>query len=1407
MADYRSKFSGPEIDEAVAKMFQFDIDTNGCVKLKSSVNDPYDLNYLQSIGNYVVYYFSNGSEAMEGICPLRLYVGYIHGVLAQMAMILDSVQYREFINEEWTEWETWYSTGYIYVQEEPPESPQKDCLWIDISDPENPVMKIYNTETKVWTEVRPSDTMDVSIYDPNHVKTNIYEYIEELIDSFDTDEEGNKFSDLYAYHVADNTIHFKRQEKAAFMDRPTRTEVQNTMDTTVDSVEATVDQKIATNIEEITDIVEKLNTDAGTMMTHYKDTNVHTTPEEKAYWNSKADGDHTHNLDGRVRITAQNVVSGVFRVDQLPANIYEIVVKVANDAERFRLKVAPEEGDSEGQKYVQEGDTVYVEDTLTFYFVCREDQLDNESGYTKYSALLPETIEWDRVMNKPSTRDGYRLTDVPTYDEMYQIMEYNDTTTVEYITAVFARGASIPNIKGYLNLPNDMYAVQSFERIGNKILYATVADNTISIHYFDMTDIPNNMEAPYQDITGTIIYTNAVKTDYLPMETYASFCPAFNKYANITVRTTDAILGGSVSRDILESGSTFAYNEETHKMFLIDRTFENGSLISGTYKATAFKSDVYTMWFKNQLYAYTEFDEILEFRNVLGVSTNNKAICNGEIVMWGDTVSENTHTFAHECIVLIVRTGIAIYRLDYGSKFEMSKFQGDSEACFWGWSSTVFLQTKVDGNYLYALAYEARDADSQINVAWKAYTLNIVVFRFDISQSNFKSYKKFTIMQLDTIHEVGSSDTDSYRRSLDDLYYEHINRTPDSPRHVKMEISNGAFVLYNDNRPVYSILLTSWSDMYTSMIDTSDNSIKKETILGSTVYPSSSANPDCPSSICVKYNKQPYISYDGYNFYLMEDETEYKDPNNNVMVMKNIGLDQSESMLVKIDGTALGGYHAYAMIFGQTTIDNNVNEVIGDIADKIKSETGSLSSNVLYSQFDTMLNTPVNITGEENQLININIANYAEDKPTCYYRYNMTGNSVIPITKTVSGGPLSYDHYYIKGGYYQNAQYAWIIFTHDNTEIPEIGFALISSMSISVLSYVKMQCFATLTKGQINQWVNGMSFKTFKEDSNLVGYMEYNMNQLVTGITTVVNYPILSANYQSGQISISYVALTDTYATNSQPLGTLRIYRMNNRMYMTRANNALYSLSIFKENDYRMQDTYAYGTIRLSELMLNTNTIRNLPEPFLTNRTFTFAFTNKDGYLTWVTCNNDGKFATIVSSSLITDTSGTYKKQYNVWYDNNTDSVLLINVGKYSPINGFEYETTEILIYLLANANELASGGGIIYQGKIAESILKGYTLNGRTFQFPEILPIYTNYNYALLCASWYMPVENSPYGNITPIIMISRDSGPETLRRVYDLTTTYIKKLNEYQDKFEMLQDQVSNCTEYADLILELIG
>lgn len=85
-------------------------------------------------------------------------------------------------------------------------------------------------------------------------------------------------------------------------------------------------------------------------------------------------------------------------IANIPKAALERCVVVANDTERFKLTTAQ----------VQNGDTVKVAATKKMYFVKDDTKLNSEAGYEPYVAgtasvaEVAESVEWDKVKNKPS---------------------------------------------------------------------------------------------------------------------------------------------------------------------------------------------------------------------------------------------------------------------------------------------------------------------------------------------------------------------------------------------------------------------------------------------------------------------------------------------------------------------------------------------------------------------------------------------------------------------------------------------------------------------------------------------------------------------------------------------------------------------------------------------------------------------------------------------------------------------------------------------------------------------------------------------------------------------------------------------------------------------------------------------
>lgn len=71
MADYRTQYSGPEIDEAIGKALAFDPDSIGCVKVESVKNAPYDINTAIKPGSYQADFITHGPVGIGDVSPIN----------------------------------------------------------------------------------------------------------------------------------------------------------------------------------------------------------------------------------------------------------------------------------------------------------------------------------------------------------------------------------------------------------------------------------------------------------------------------------------------------------------------------------------------------------------------------------------------------------------------------------------------------------------------------------------------------------------------------------------------------------------------------------------------------------------------------------------------------------------------------------------------------------------------------------------------------------------------------------------------------------------------------------------------------------------------------------------------------------------------------------------------------------------------------------------------------------------------------------------------------------------------------------------------------------------------------------------------------------------------------------------
>ena len=104
-------------------------------------------------------------------------------------------------------------------------------------------------------------------------------------------------------------------------------------------------------------------------------------------------------------------LTGTIPLERLPHGALERMVVVENTAGRLALT----------KENVQNGDTVCEEDTGKMYYVVDEDNLASEDGYHVYTAGAATSVPWSGVTGKPTTVDGYGITDAVKTTDVVEV--------------------------------------------------------------------------------------------------------------------------------------------------------------------------------------------------------------------------------------------------------------------------------------------------------------------------------------------------------------------------------------------------------------------------------------------------------------------------------------------------------------------------------------------------------------------------------------------------------------------------------------------------------------------------------------------------------------------------------------------------------------------------------------------------------------------------------------------------------------------------------------------------------------------------------------------------------------------------------------------------------------------------
>ena len=375
-----SKYNGPQIDEALERGRGIRIVNNGWIRLESSNESPTNLGDHKNPGNYTTAFWTDGPDLGDiSASPLNFSVISLNGDIYQFATIAGNTYSRVMTSEEtnYGSWSIDQTSGAINPGATAPAAPvDGKTLWLDTSNVEAATLKLYvNGE---WQEVIPEAVMQASVYDPQGKKSDIFKFIEDTIAAASL----GSISDEVEAHIEDSSIHATEEEKTKWNAAATTTDIDNAVAEIKSELLAEVESVVSADIEKVDSLTESVGELQTSIDEHIADETIHPTAEMQANWDSKSDGDHTHNLDGRVIIDADHI-DGEIPFDKLPYDVKERVYEVETLAELYALQKDP----------IHNGDAVYVKANNGWYFVVDDTYLGAEGIDTIWTEVTESEMD------------------------------------------------------------------------------------------------------------------------------------------------------------------------------------------------------------------------------------------------------------------------------------------------------------------------------------------------------------------------------------------------------------------------------------------------------------------------------------------------------------------------------------------------------------------------------------------------------------------------------------------------------------------------------------------------------------------------------------------------------------------------------------------------------------------------------------------------------------------------------------------------------------------------------------------------------------------------------------------------------------------------------------------------------
>ena len=379
------------------------------------LTNPLATTVITGPGDYTIYDYTNGPTGVVNK-PLNVNIRKKPGSTTELILfVFDGLN--SYLKDGSAAWEEAViedsSALTIYRGGNAPTS--TDIFWLDTSHYNNGTgyidLKYHNGTT--WVSVfQSAELMYIPEYDSEGHAKDIFKYIDDAIAKVDG-------------HVTQFNQHCANQLALTHVSSDKRTQYNTTLLTAAEvsdmlsAIYKTQFEQVVTEKVESTTKVNAAQTSLTATQTQFEEhVASHITDQDAANWDAKATGDHRHDLDGKVKISASDVISGVFPVSQIPDEVKERYYQLTSLDEFADSSITDELRKSKyhnGNGFALDtGETDdYGYKKYRWFRIKDQTKIGTpnwEEGVLEFTnTAIPLT--WANIVDKPTTLAGYGLDD------------------------------------------------------------------------------------------------------------------------------------------------------------------------------------------------------------------------------------------------------------------------------------------------------------------------------------------------------------------------------------------------------------------------------------------------------------------------------------------------------------------------------------------------------------------------------------------------------------------------------------------------------------------------------------------------------------------------------------------------------------------------------------------------------------------------------------------------------------------------------------------------------------------------------------------------------------------------------------------------------------------------------------